>query len=414
MLKTLVLIFIIIQYAWDEFLSRLNISFMTRNLSKISEILPDVLKSHINEGDYKKAVEYCKAKASFGTFVDSLNLVVIILVIWFSLLNPINEWTKDFPINRVIFCIVLLLISTIIGLPFKIYRVFVIEERFGFNKTTPKTFILDLIKELLISLIILMPLLWVLFYLYDMSGSYWWIWAFTLFAGFQFIMLIIYPLYIAPLFNKFTPLEEGELLDEIRKLTDKIKFPLKGVFIMDGSKRSAHSNAYFTGIGKSKRIVLYDTMVEKSTTKELVAVLGHELAHYKLHHVKIYLTISSLMSFIGFYILSLLLQSEEFFVGLGYENPSVHIGIFLLAFILPVVDMVFGPLFNMLSRKNEYKADSFSVNAVGEKESLPSALIKLNKDNLSNPLPHPLYSFINYSHPPLLERIKAIDSSNLV
>jgi STE24 endopeptidase len=410
MLKLFILLSIITQFSWDQFLTWLNIKFISNNIPKINILLPDILKPHINEDDYKKACEYSKTKASFGTIADVFNLFLIGFVIWFSMLNPIDRWTADFPMHRVVFCIVLLLITSIIGLPFKIYHVFVIEEKFGFNKMTPATFIKDLIKDLLISLIISSLLLSALFYFYDMAGNYWWIWAFFLFSAFQFIMLILYPLVIAPLFNKFSPLEEGELIDEIRKLTEKIKFPLKEVFIMDGSKRSAHSNAYFTGIGKFKRIVLYDTLVEKLTTKELVSVLAHELGHYKLHHVRMYLIISSIMSFIGFFLLDIFLKSKSFFNALGYSEPSIHIGLILLSIILPVLDMLFGPLFNMLSRMNEYKADKFSQEAVNDKVSASSALIKLNKDNLSNPLPHPLYSFINYSHPPLVERLKAIGS----
>jgi len=410
MLKIAILFALLIQFFWDQFLTWLNIDYIKKNISKINSMLPDILKSHINEEDYIKAAEYSKTNASFGTITDIFNLIIISLVIYYSLLNPINEWTSNITFPRVAFCIVLLLITSFISLPFKVYQVFVIEEKFGFNKTTPKTFIKDFFKGIFLSILISAPLLWCLFYFYDIAGNLWWFWAFLLFFGFQYTMLILYPLIIAPLFNKFTPLENGELLDEIKKLTTDIKFPLKGVFIMDGSKRSSHSNAYFTGIGKSKRIVLFDTLVDNLTTKELVSVLAHELGHFKLHHVKINLFLSSAMSLLGFFILSIFLKSEFFFNRLGYNEPSIHIGLVLLAFILPVFDMIFGPLFNLLSRKHENHADRFSVITVGEKNSLSNALIKLNKDNLSNPLPHPLYSFISHSHPPLIERLKFINN----
>jgi len=413
MIKPIIMLLIAIQFVWEQFLTWLNIRYISRNSSKLDLILPDFLKPHINRKDYEKAVKYSKANASFGFVEDIFHLIVILLVLGFSLLNPIDEWTKDLPLNRVVFCLIILLIANIVSIPFRIYRVFVIEERFGFNKTTPGLFVKDLIKGLLISVIISTILLWSLFYLYDITGEYWWLWAFLLFTLFQIIMQILYPLIIAPLFNKFKPLEEGELLEEIRELTGRIQFPLKGVFVMDGSKRSSHTNAYFAGIGKAKRIVLFDTLIEKLSIKELVAVLAHELGHYKLHHVKIYLLISSFFSLVGFYLLNLVLHSSRFFMAMGYDQPQVHIGLILLAFILPVLDMVFGPLFNMLARWNEYQSDRFSINAVKDKSSLASSLIKLNKDNLSNPLPHPIYSFIHYSHPPLAERLKAIESIEL-
>jgi STE24 endopeptidase len=261
----------------------------------------------------------------------------------------------------------------------------------------------------LLSLVILTPLLLLLFLLYDVTGPTWWVWGFLLFSTFQFLMLILYPLVIAPLFNTFVPMENAALLEGIRALAEKVKFPFKGIFVMDGSRRSGHSNAYFTGIGRSKRIVFFDTLVDQLTHRELLAVLAHELGHFKLNHVKLQLLISLGLSALGFYALSRLLGSDAFFDSLGYATPSIHLGIVLLMMLLPPVAMVTAPLFNLLSRKHEYAADAFALDATEDRESLATALIKLNKDNLSVPLVDSLYSFVHHSHPPLAERLLAME-----
>jgi len=411
MIKSIVLAAISVQFFWDHFLQVLNVRFIKKNTECIPGVLPGVLRSRISQEDYIKASDYTEAKVKFGVATGVFNLVLVFAAIIFSLFEYVDSLVEGFPAYRVAFCLVVFFIVQLMGIPVKIYSVFVIEEKFGFNKMTPATFVMDVIKSLILSVLIMAPLLWLLFYFYDVAGSYWWFYGFILFSLIQLIMLILYPLVIAPLFNKFTPLEQGELFDGIKELASKVRFSLRGVYVMDGSKRSSHSNAYFTGIGKTKRIVLFDTLMERLSVGELLAVLAHELGHYKLHHVKINLVISMGASFLGFYILDLFIKSKAFFNSMGYSEPSVHIGLVLLMIILPVVDMLFGPLSNMLSRKHEYAADEFAVKAISDgKENLPKALVKLNKENLSSPLTHPLYSFINYSHPPLIERLGAIEN----
>jgi len=407
--KLILIVALIVHFFWEIWLIIRNDQFIKANDNRLDKILPRGLKDHISPEDYRRAVEYSSAKSVFGIVQSTLSLVLLIVVIEWTLLKPLDVWLGALPWGRVWFLLAVLLMVQLIGLPFELYHTFVLEKRFGFNKTTAKVFLLDQVKGLLLSLVLLTPLLGLLFLLYDVAGSYWWIFGFLLFSGFQFLMLILYPLVIAPFFNKFTPMEDATLLDKIRTLTEKVDFPLQGVFVMDGSKRSGHSNAYFTGIGKSKRIVFFDTLLEKLSHGEALTVLAHELGHFKLNHVKLRMLISVALSALGFYVLSLLLVSKSFFAAMGYGAPSIHIGIILLMILLPPVEMLITPLFNMLSRRHEYQADGFAVKATADGESLATALIKLNRENLSVPLVHPLYSFVHYSHPPLAERLLAIE-----
>lgn len=407
-MKLVIIAALIVQFLWHRFLTLLNLRFVKTNSTKLSQVLPDILKPHINHDDYHQAMAYSAAKAGLCTVESAFTLMVMICVIAFSLLAPVDRWVSGLPLQRVLFVLIIVFGGQALDLPFKLYSVFGIERRFGFNRTTTRVFAMDLVKSTVVSLLILTPLLGLLFWLYDAAGPYWWIWGFALFSAFQFLMLILYPLVIAPIFNTFTPLPDGELLQGIRALTEKVNFPLRGVFVVDGSKRSAHSNAYFTGVGKAKRIVLYDTLIDSLSREELLAVLAHELGHFKHHHLRIGLALSLALSLLGFYALDIVLHAQGFFEGMGYDTPSIHIGMVLMAIILPPLEMLLGPLFSMLSRKHEYQADAFAVNAQGEKDSLSKALLQLNKDNLSVPLPHPLYSFIHYSHPPLAERLRGI------
>jgi STE24 endopeptidase len=411
-MKSVFIIALIVQFFWNLLLTALNVRFIKRNGSRLSEVLPKMLHGHISRDEYQRASDYAEAKAGLGRLESTFALVIVTCVIAFSLLGFIDSAVAGLPMGRVLFILIVMFVGQAAGLPFDIYRVFGIEKRFGFNKTTPRVFVMDLLKSSVLSLIILIPLFGILFWLYDAAGEYWWIWGFAFFSAFQFLMLILYPLIIAPLFNSFTPMPEGELLQGIKTLTEKVNFPLAGVFVVDGSRRSAHSNAYFTGVGKAKRIVLYDTLIESMSQEELLAVLAHELGHFKYHHVKIHLALSVGLSLLGFYGLSIILHALGFFQAMGYETPSIHVGMVLMVIVMPPLEMLLGPLFNMLSRRHEYQADAYAVEAMGEKDSLSQALVQLYKDNLSVPLPHPLYSFVRYSHPPLAERLLGIDKQD--
>jgi STE24 endopeptidase len=270
-------------------------------------------------------------------------------------------------------------------------------------------FFIDLFKSLLISAVIAFPVLLIFFRLVETAGTFWWLYAFIVLSAIQLLLSVLYPVVIAPLFNKFTPLEEGSLKEKVRNLAEKLEFKTKGIFVMDGSKRSGHSNAYFTGLGKVKRIVLFDTLLETLNEDQIVAVLAHELGHEKLHHVIKRLAISLMLSLAGMYLVYILLDFLPLFRAFGFQETNIHGLLVILGFCSGPFTFFLKPLFTVWSRKHEFEADRFAVRAVGEAGSLKSALISLSKENLSNPVPHPLYSFYHYSHPSLGERLQGLD-----
>ncbi|MDQ7053425.1 MAG: M48 family metallopeptidase [candidate division KSB1 bacterium] len=274
---------------------------------------------------------------------------------------------------------------------------------------TWKLFIIDGLKSLVLSLVLLAPLFWGLFWFMDKTGNYWWLYAFGFLAGFQLLMVYLYPTVVAPWFNKFTPLPDGSLKEKILHLVQKVHFHTSGIFVMDGSKRSKHSNAYFTGLGRVKRIVLFDTLVDNLEEDQVVSVLAHEIGHEKKHHIKKGLALSLASMLAGLWILSLLLHYPSFFQAFGFSGPSYHAAIILFGFCSGPFTFFLTPLGSILSRKYEYEADRFAVEAMGTARGLIGALLKLSKDNLSNLTPHPLYSFYYYSHPTLAERIAAME-----
>ncbi|MFW6246036.1 MAG: M48 family metallopeptidase, partial [Tangfeifania sp.] len=295
--------------------------------------------------------------------------------------------------------------SDILNLPFSIYDTFVIEEKYGFNKTTPKTFVFDKIKGWLLGAIIGGGLLALIIFIYQKTQDMFWIYAWLVVAVFSIFMSMFYSNLIVPLFNKQTPLEEGELRTAIENFAEKVGFKLDNIFVIDGSKRSAKANAYFTGLGPKKRIVLYDTLIDDMKTDELVAVLAHEIGHYKKNHIIQGLIISLVQTGIVLFIFSLLIDSPHLSRALGVEEPNFHIGLIAFGILYSPVSFVLGIFMNKLSRKNEYQADAFAAENY-KPEALASALKKLSVKNLSNLTPHPKYVFFNYSHPPLLERLR--------
>jgi len=266
-----------------------------------------------------------------------------------------------------------------------------------------------MLKGVAISAVIGIPVLIVLFWFMDRTGPFWWIWAFAAMTVFQIVMSILAPLVIAPLFNKFTPLPDGSLKDRINDLASRLGFRTRGIFVVDSSKRSRHTNAYFTGLGRAKRIVLFDTLVSSHTEEEIVSVLAHEIGHEKRHHVRNGLLLSAAVSLVGFWILSLLLHWTPLYEAFGFAQPGYPALLVLLAFCSPPFTFWLQPLFSLRSRRQEYEADRFAVKGVGSAAGLKSALLRLSRDNLSNLSPHPLYSFFHYSHPTLAERIAALD-----
>lgn len=295
-------------------------------------------------------------------------------------------------------------------MPFSIYSTFVIEERFGFNKTTVKTFVMDIAKGLLLSILLGAPLLALVIAFFEFGGTWAWLYAWLGVTAFSLIMQYIAPTWIMPIFNKFEPLEEGELRTAIETYAESVDFPLQDVFVMDGSKRSSKSNAFFTGFGKNKRIALFDTLIENHTTDELVAVLAHEIGHYKKNHITKNMAISIVSTGVMFALLSVFLQVPALFDAFYMDQMSVYAGLLFFGLLYSPIETILGIVMQVLSRKHEYEADEFAARTIEKSEEMVNVLKKLSKDNLSNLTPHPFYVFLNYSHPPVLQRIRAIRS----
>ena len=392
----------------DLLLDVLNLKTITK-----TNKVPDYLDGHLSEEDFSKTVKYTVSKEKFSLVHTLCNAIVLLAFILSGIFGKIelylSHWGLHPYIEGIIFIYIVSFILSFLLFPFSIYFEFVIEKKYGFSNMSAWMFIVDLLKSTVISIIISFPLLLALFWFIDRAGDMWWIFAFTFTAVFQIILMILYPLVIAPLFNKFEKLEEGSLSKRLFSLASNLDFSVSGIFKMDGSKRSKHSNAYFTGIGKSRRIVLFDTLLKLLEDNELEAVLAHEIGHYKKQHIIKYIVFSLFMMLCGFFIISLLLHYDPLFAAFGFAGSSAYGIIVLMMLYSSPFTFFLTPLFNSFSRKNEYEADRYAVLAVKNKESMKTALLKLGKDNLSNPVPHPAYSFFHYSHPVMSERLKAID-----
>ena len=303
---------------------------------------------------------------------------------------------------------ILFFANFLISLPFSVYSTFVIEEKFGFNKTTPKTFVLDIVKGIVLSVVIGGVVLAGILLFFMNAGELAWLYCWAAVTAFSLVMQFIAPTWIMPLFNKFTSLEEGELRDAIFRMAEKAKFPLKNLYVMDGSKRSAKSNAFFTGFGKNKRIALFDTLIAQHTIPELVAILAHEIGHYQKKHILQSMLISIAYTGIMFYLLSIFLDHQGLFDAFYMTHQSVYAGLIFFSMLFSPISEILGVFMQYFSRKNEYEADRYAVELTEDPESMINALKKLSAHNLSNLTPHPFYVMLNYSHPPVLERIRAI------
>ena len=339
-------------------------------------------------------------------------LVITITFILAGGFNWIDLTARDFDLGPIgtglLFTGFLSLLTFIINLPFSIYSTFVIEERFGFNKTTPKTFVLDILKTFVLAICIGGPMIAAVFWFFQVAGDLAWIYCWLAVTAFTLIIQFLAPVLIMPLFNKFTPLEDGELKTNITDYAQAQNFAMKGIYTMDGSKRSTRLNAFFTGFGKFRRIVFFDTLIDKLSTGEIVAVLAHEMGHFKHKHIFKMMAVSILQMGVMFFIMSLFLDNRQLFSAFGMEHVSVYAGLIFFGFLYAPISSLLSIFFNMLSRKHEYEADDWAVATTGHKQDLINGLKKLSVHNLSNLTPHPFNVFINYSHPPVLQRIKAI------
>jgi STE24 endopeptidase len=313
-------------------------------------------------------------------------------------------------LQGVVFFFTLFAVMGILRYPLGLYETFCIEGRFGFNRMTLKMYLIDTLKAVALSVVIGMPFLFAVLWFMNASGRYWWLWAYLFIFGFQIVMIFIYPTLIAPWFNKFKPLDDGELKTHLLQLAQKIRFPTRGVFVMDGSRRSTHSNAYFTGFGRFRRIVLFDTLIGQMSVPEMEGILCHEMGHYKKGHIYKMLILSFIFQGVGLYILSLAIDWAPMYQAFGFHADPVglrHVGVFLFVTVSSTFTFLLAPLMNFRSRKHEFQADAFTAEHT-ETSAMESALMKLAEKNLSNLTPHPWYSFFHYSHPTLYERIRAL------
>ncbi|MCS5538990.1 MAG: M48 family metallopeptidase [Roseibacillus sp.] len=400
-----------------------NLDFLATllNLGSLKPELPEEFTDVYDAEKYAKSQEYTRAHSRFGV-ISSIASLTILLVFWFFAgFSWLDSWTRSFqwePLPRGLLYVAALLAGNyLLTLPFTIYDTFVLEERFGFNKTTPKTFVIDQIKSFFLTAVIGLPLLAALLLILDLEIDHTWFWAWLTFSGFVLAITYLAPSLIMPLFNKFEPMEEGELKDAIYAMARDCEFPLTEITVMDGSKRSAKSNAFFMGFGKKKKIALYDTLVENHSTEELVAVLAHEIGHFKRKHI-IQRIVASIIQFgVLFFLLGLIINpgstfAQELFAAFGIpaENISPHAGLIFFGILFSPVNRLLGVVLNAWSRKHEFEADAYAAEAQQSSAHLIAALKKLSIDNLSNLTPHQLRVVLDYSHPPVLVRIQALRS----
>ena len=395
---------LIFQYLFDILLDFLN-------RSRWTETLPEELNGIYSAEDYAKHIEYKKANFWFEMFSDAVSTIILLSVLFLGGFAILNDWVMTISqsaiVQALLFFGVIGLASTIISLPFSIYGTFVIEERFGFNKTTPKIFILDLFKSLILGAVIGGGLMSVIVWLYTLTGTNFWLYAWILTSAFMIFMSMFYTTLILPLFNKQTPLEEGELRSAIEKYSQGVSFKLDNIFVMDGSKRSTKANAFFSGLGSKKRIVLYDTLINDLTTDQIVAVLAHEAGHNKLRHTLYGAILGVLQAGVMFYLFSLFVSSSALSGALGVDNPNFHIGLLVFGMLYTPVSFVLGVVMGAVSRMNEFAADAYAAKTSSSK-ALGEALKTISVKSLSNLTPHTWYVFFHYSHPPLLERLNAL------
>jgi len=374
--------------------------------------MPPAFRGIIDEPAYKKSVAYTLAKGRLGNFEDPCDTAVL-LVVLFSGVLPWVFHLFSHGLGRSAWVMAAFLFAvglavSLPGWPFDWYAQFRLEQKFGFNTTTPKIWWSDRLKGLLLALVLGYPLLVFILKIVQWTGVWWWLWAWGALLAFQLLMSVLAPVLILPLFNKFTPLPEGNLRERLLDLAKRTQFRAQSIQLMDGSKRSRHSNAFFTGFGRFRKIVLFDTLVQQLTGPELEAVLAHEIGHFKKKHIPKMLVFSAACSLAGFYLISVLARQEWFYRAFGFEPGNVAPALLLFGLLAGTVTFWFSPLIHWWSRRYEYQADAFAARVMSGTQSLLGALRKLNEKNLSNLTPHPFYSGFYYSHPTLLEREQAL------
>ncbi|NMW22735.1 MAG: M48 family metallopeptidase [Chlorobiaceae bacterium] len=398
--------------------STLVITFLVKLVSELLNLkaaeapLPVEFREVFDEESYSKSWDYLRVSTIFSLISSAYDLSVLLLFWFLGGFNLLDHFLRGYGFHPVatgvLYIGALLLIQSLIDLPFSIYKTFVIEEKFGFNKTTPGVFAVDILKTLLLALLIGTPLLGALLWFFEEGGSMAWLWAWGGITVISLLLQYVAPTWIMPLFNKFVPLEEGELKSAIMHYAEKVHFPLTGIYVLDGSKRSSKANAFFTGFGKRKRIALFDTLITTHPVHELVAVLAHEIGHFKKKHIIVNMMLSLGNLGVLFFLLSLFMNNRQLFDAFFMRDLSVYGSLIFFSLLYTPVEWILSVFLQALSRRHEYEADYFAVSTFQNGAALGDALKKLSRNNLSNLTPHPLYVFLNYSHPPVIQRIMRI------
>jgi STE24 endopeptidase len=396
---------LIISFMVDKVLDALN-------AKHFNDKIPTELEDVYDEEAYKKSQAYKKENSKFSNITSTFSILLTLGFFFADGFKYVDNFARSISENPIIIALIffgiIMIGSDILNTPFSYYKTFVIEEKFGFNKSTKKTFWLDKIKGIFLMAILGGGILALIIWFYQKTGVNFWVYAWVLVAVFSLFMNLFYVKLIVPIFNKQTPLEDGELKFEIEKYAQKVGFKLDNIFVIDGSKRSTKANAYFSGFGSQKRITLFDTLINDLETEEIVAVLAHEVGHYKRKHIIFNITTSILLTGLTLYILSIFINTPVLSEALGVSIPSFHIGLIAFGILYSPISEITGLFMNYMSRKFEYQADNYAKETFAVKPLITS-LKKLSKNNLSNLTPHPAYVFMHYSHPTLLERVKNLE-----
>ena len=382
------------------------------NLKALKPELPEEFADTFDAEKYEQSQEYTRDGTRFHVVSATFSLFVF-LIFWvlggFGWLDGIvRGWSESEVVRGLYFVALLYFGSTIIALPFDLYDTFVLEEKYGFNKTTPKTFVVDRLKGILLAAVLGAPILALIFWFFGTFENAW-VYAWAAVTVFSLLLAYVGPKYIFPLFNKFEPLEDGELKTSINAMAGKCDFPLSEVSVIDGSRRSTKANAFFAGFGKNKKIALYDTLIEKQSTPELVAVLAHEIGHFKKKHIVQGIALGIVEIGLIFFLMGLFMKNEGLSAAFGVKEVSVYTSLVFFFMLFKPIEKLLSIGKSILSRKNEFEADAYASQVTGEPRSLMSALKKLSADSLANLTPHPFYVFMHYSHPPMLERLSALE-----
>ncbi len=399
----------------------LLLEFMLFNLShhldlkNISTSLPNEFKGYYSASEYTRSQEYLVENTRFSYLTSAVDVLIILMVILFGLFNNVDLWIRGFGfspmVSGLLFFGVLFLFQDMISTPFSLYRTFIIEENYGFNKTTPKTYLLDKLKSYFLLIILGGLILSLILFFFNRFGDLAWLYAWIFLSAFLVLIQPLFTLFIAPMFNTFTPLEDGELKDKINTFAQKVNFPISRIDVMDGSRRSSKSNAYFSGLGKNKRIALFDTLIENHSEDELLSIIAHEVGHYKKKHNIKGIIMGVIQTGIMFFLLSLFLNNEILFSAFKMENLSVYASLLFFSILYSPIELIMSFVGNAISRKHEFEADSFAKTSIGTGKHLIEGLKKLTVTNLGNLTPHKLTVWLSYSHPPVLSRIKTLDNS---